>query len=905
MTFYHRTVRLNLLSLCLFLATGLCAQTLPDSLKNSPAYLPVRDLIGKYGQLHGMRFYYRPEWFEGKKLAVSNLNRPVDDFLYLITQTGKCSYVYADSSSVVLVTPEVTSEVFAQFDGNATQLVGSMKEFGKFRKAVMSGTITDGKTGETLPGVSIVVEKLNLGATTDKSGHYEIEVPVGEYDIKLSYIGFEPSSRHVRIVSNGTADFDLFDKSVYLQEVVVTLDRAEFNVTRTQMSLVKLDIRSIRELPVSLGELDIMKSVTLLPGIQSSGEFGTGLFIRGGSADQNLILIEEVPVFNAAHLFGLTSIINPDDIAGVTLLKAGVPARYGERSSAVMDIRLGSGNQDKIKVKGGIGLLNSKLSLNLPLGKDFNLCLGGRSSYSNWLLHRMPDTDLMNSSAGFYDLNGLLTYTINAGNRISLFGYLSNDRFGIRQKEDYSYGNALGSFKWNHIFGKTLTSMLVAGFSKYEYSTSELDTLRKGNAFRIRSSLLYKNLKYNLTWIPVRSHSVDIGFNAIHYSIRPGELNPYGSSSSVVPLRLQTGQALEYALYAGDDFSISPRMSAEIGIRYSGYVNLGPASVFLFDPGRSRSPESITDTLLFGKHKTVKTYSGWEPRVSLRYSFNDNNSVKLSYTRINQYINLISNTMVMNPADVWKLSDSYVKPLVCDQLAIGYFRNFSGNTYETSAEFYYKKLNHVLEYKNGAVLLLNPTLEADLLEASGYNYGGEFFIRKNAGRMTGWLSYAYSITRRHTRGIFREDQVNGNRYFPSSYDQPHSVNMVGNYHLSRRWRFSWTFTYSTGRPVTLPELTYTVGDNQLIYYSDRNKYRLPDYHRLDVAITCDESLRIKKFWKGSWTFSIINLYGRKNKYSVYFLRDAPVQSASYGPNSLYSLYIIGRPLPTLTYNFTF
>jgi hypothetical protein len=259
----------------------------------------------------------------------------------------------------------------------------------------------------------------------------------------------------------------------------------------------------------------------------------------------------------------------------------------------------------------------------------------------------------------------------------------------------------------------------------------------------------------------------------------------------------------------------------------------------------------------------------------------------------------------MNPADVWKLSDTYVKPLVCDQLALGFFRNFSGNTFETSAEFYYKKLNHIIEYKNGATLMLNPTLEADLLDASGYNYGTELFIRKNAGRMTGWLSYAYSTARRRTRGIFKEDRVNGNRYFPSSYDQPHSMNMVGNYHLSRRWRFSWTFTYSTGRPVTLPELAYTVGDNQLIYYSDRNKYRLPDYHRLDVAITCDESLRIKKFWKGSWTFSIINLYGRKNKYSVYFLRDAPVQSASYGPNSLYSLYIIGRPLPALTYNFTF
>jgi hypothetical protein len=898
-------IRLTILLLGLFSTSEIFSQTTPDTLRNQPSYLPVPDLISKYEELHSMRIYYQPEWFEGKNLAISNLKRSPDDFLYLISQTGKCSFIFTDSTSVVFVTSEVTSDAFSQADISSTLLVGNMKEFGKYRKAVMAGTVTDGKTGETLPGVSIFIDKLKLGTTTDKSGQYQMEIPVGEYDVRFSFIGFEPSTRHIRLVSNGNANFELFDKSVFLQEVVVTLDRAEFNVTRTQMSLIKLDIRSIKELPVSLGELDIMKSISLLPGIQSSGEFGTGLFVRGGSADQNLILIEEVPVFNASHLFGLTSIVNPDNIAGVTLLKAGIPARYGERSSSVMDIRLGSANQEKIKVRGGLGLLNSKISLNLPVGNKLNLLFGARSSYSNWLLHKMPDVDLMNSSAGFYDLNGLLSYTINPNNRINLFGYVSNDRFSIQKKMDYAYGNILGSVKWNHILSKTLSSVLVAGFSKYAYLTSELDTFRREAGYKMNSSVLYKNLKYNMTWIPVRSHALDLGVSGISYSVSPGNLHPYDSLSLIVPLRLQTEQALEYAFYASDNITISPRLSAEIGIRYSGYASLGPGSVFMYDPKRPRSEETITDTLFYGKNKPVKTWSGIEPRLSVRYSFNDLNSIKLSFTRMRQYINLISNTTVMNPADIWKLSNNYVNPLVCDQLAAGYFHNFLNNAFETSVEVYYKKLNHIIEYKNGATLILNPSLEDDLLDASGYNYGAELYVRKNSGRLTGWLSYAYSKAQRHTHGFNKEEQVNGNRYFPSSYDQPHSMNMVGNYHISRRWRFSWTFTYSTGRPVTLPELSYIVGDNQLIYYSERNKYRLPDYHRMDIAITCDESLRQKKFWKGSWTLSVINLYGRKNKYSVFFQKDPPIESSSFRHNSLYSLYIIGRPLPALTYNFTF
>jgi hypothetical protein len=905
MKYFHSYIRLMTLLTGLLSASDILSQQPVDTLLNRQNYIPVPELINQFEERHSLRIYFQPEWFSEKKLEISNLDRDLNDFLYIITQTCKCSLVSVDSSTYVLVIPDAQTAFNAQTNVNSVLLVGKMQEFGKYRKATMSGKIIDGKTGETLPGASLYIDKLKRGTTSDKSGSYTIEMPVGEYDVTLTFIGFETSAQRIKLVSDGTANFELFEKSVYIPEVVVTIDRAEFNVSRTQMSLVRLDARSIKEMPVTLGEKDIIKSITMLPGIQSSGEFGTGFYVRGGSADQNLILIEEVPLFNSSHLFGLTSVVNPEGISNVTMLKAGIPARYGERSSSVMDIKLGAFSEDKVRIRGGVGLINSRISANLSSGRKMNLYLGGRTSYSNWLLHKMPDVDLMNSLAGFYDLNGLFTFTLNPRNKISLFGYLSKDNFGIKNSMDYAYGNVLGSVKWNQILGKTLSSVLVAGFSRYNYFCSEVDTLRKENGYKINSSLLYRNLKYNFTWIPSRIHSFDAGINAFTYTVSPGKLNPYDEVSLISPLKLQTEHALEYGVYASDNITFSPALSAEIGLRMSGYAFLGPYSAYRYDPGRPRSEESITDTLIYTKNKIIKSFANPEPRISLRYSFNENNSFKLSYNRINQYINLISNTMVMNPADIWKLSNTYIKPLVCDQIAAGWFRNFEKNTFETSIELYYKRLNHIIEYKNGASLMLNPTLEADLLDASGYNLGAELYVKKNSGRITGWLSYSLSTSRRHTNSPNFVEQVNGNRYFPSSYDKPSNLNMVGNYHISRRWRFSWTFTHSTGRPVTLPELKYTVGSYPLIYYSERNKYRLPDYHRLDVAITLDESLRIKKFWKGSWTLSVVNLYARKNIYSVFFRKDPPAQSVNYQSYSLYSLYILGKPFPTLTYNFTF
>jgi hypothetical protein len=895
--------KLLLIALLLFPFLKISAQTL----NKQNSFIPFDTVLNFVEQKYATHLYFEPKWFEKKRFHSSILDLPLPEIINLIKNTGNCSFIVMDSSSIVFVPAEPSDISIPQVSTNKDFItIGNPDEYGKFSKASIHGKVVDGKTGEPLAGAGIYVEKTKTKAISDKNGHFNITLPVGEYDIKLSYIGYEDNQNKIRLVSNGLVNFEIMEKSIKLGDVIITAERVDNNLLNTQMSLLTIDRKGVKELPVTLGEIDIIKSVILLPGIQTIGEFGTGFNVRGGSADQNLILIEDVPIFNSSHLFGLTSILNPDGVSGVIMMKAGIPAKYGERASSLMDIHLGNTSFEKIKARGGIGLLNSRLTVEVPIVKNkINILVGGRATYSNWLLHSIPDIDLMNSSAKFYDLNSLLTITPNNNNKITAFGYYSNDIFAFSNTMHYQYSSTLASVRWNHIFNQKFSTSLVAGLSNYDYDVNELDTLSKREAYEIKSRVLYKNAKWNLTCRSFDNHVIDIGVNAVLYSIKPGDLSPYTQQSLVIPVSVPQEQAHEFALYASDNINISPKLSAEVGIRYGWYALKGPGSVYVYQNGYDKSTENIIDTVNYTNKHAIKKYGGLEPRMSLRYSINDLSSIKFSYNRINQYINLASNTSVMTPSDVWKLSDTYMRPLKCDQYAIGYFRNFHQNVIETSVELYYKSLKNIIEYKNGAQILINTHLETDLVNATGYNYGAEFYVKKNTGRLTGWVSYTYSRSMRKTTGLFSSEQVNNNHYFPSNYDKPHNMVLNLNYHISRRWRFASSFTYNTGRPVTLPELKYQYNSYQLIYYSDRNKYRLPDYHRLDVSITLDETLRLKRKWKGSWTLSIINLYGRKNAYSVFYQKDMGTTASNNQQYNLYKLYIIGRPLPTLTYNFSF
>ena len=866
--------------------------------------VPFDILAPKIEKANHIKLFYKSSWFEDKKFREDIAGLSLEDCLTIVKRVSELNCIAINSVSYVFVPVEIRN-FSNKTNSKGVLMIGDESDFGKYTKATISGKIIDSRTGKPLHGARVSIDNLNVSASTDIAGEYKFTIPVGEYDLRLNYPGFEQDNRYIKVGGNGIVDFELSEKTIRLKEVIVRDKAVDLNIIRTQMSTIKFNTKIIKELPMFLGEKDVIKSVILLPGVQSTGEFGTGFFVRGGSSDQNLVLVEDVPLFNTSHIFGLTSAINSDAVNSVTLLKAGIPAKYGERASSVMDIRL-ENNADKLSGKGNIGLLNTGLNFIVPLfNKKANLLIGGRSSYSNWLLHALPDADLKSSLASFYDINALYAMRFNSKNSLSLFGYFSNDNFSFIKTTNYQYDNTLASARYSHTFNEKLYSTLLLGLSRYRSNISESDSLQPGEAYKICSSTLYNNAKLNFTWLPNEKHSFEFGANSIYYLLQPGKLMPLGTLSQVRIQSTQQEKALEMSAYISDNINFSPKFSGEAGLRLTNYAYLGPNSVFVFKENSARTSENVIDTLNYGNNRIIKWYTSLEPRLSLRYSLDNFSSIKISYNRISQFINLISNTAVMAPTDVYKLSSPNVKPLVCNQFALGYFRNFNKNAIEASAEIYYKKQDNIVEYRDGATILMNNALETDLLNASGYNYGIEFYLKKNTGRLTGWLSYTFSRSIRHTSSPFQVDQINANKDYSSAFDIPHNFVINGNYHLSRRWRLAGTFYYNTGKPVTLPELKYTFDGKQYVYYSDRNKYRLPDYHRLDISITFDETLRLKQAWKGSWTFSIINLYGQKNPYSVFYKSTTQLESKFYQSFNLYNLFIIERPIPTLTYNFSF
>ncbi len=875
------------------------------SLSENHDTLPVLEAIEELERIHSVSVMYTPAWFANDSTSVKSLSVPLlkDALNAVLSNTSYEAIVFYGR---YIILPREDQPSISAKDINNRQVVGNPAEFGRYSRARISGTISDGQNNETLIGVLVYVEKLGQGATTNESGYFSLDLPVGEHTLSVSYVGYEPYHTTINLVSPGTLDIQLMEESRLLDLVTITARRLDANISQTQMSIIRMDAKALYQLPTSLGERDIIKSLTLLPGVQTVGEFGTGFHVRGGSADQNLILVEGVPLFNSSHLFGLTSMINPDLVTDVTLIKAGIPARFGERSSSVMDIRMGVEDPDKFALHGGIGMLNSRLSLQtpLPLNNGYVL-LGGRSSYSDLMFSRMPDEDLMNSSADFYDVSGLVFLPVSQQHSITLFGYLSQDGFSFADNTDYAYGSRLGSVRWNGIFSNRLLSSLSLGHSDYTYEVTGSSALNPNNTYNLASKINYNSLKWNMSWFRRQGQTFDGGLNLVRYAMDPGILSPFGANSTVAAFNIDPEKALELAAYINGDLAITHRLSAEIGLRYTRYYRLGPGFSRLYENGLPKTVFNLADSIPYGNNEVMAFHHGLEPRFSLRYQANQTTSLKMSLSRINQYINLVSNTSVPTPADVWYLANEHHAPMISDQVALGMFRNFRNNLIETSVELYYKRLQNILEPKNNATILLNPMLESALVSASGYSYGAEFYLKKSAGKVNGWISYTFSQSHRRTHAVHTEEQINANAYFPADFDKPHNLVLNSNVQLSKRWRIGGTFSYSTGRPITLPELSYAHNGRLLTYFSERNKYRLPDYHRLDLSISYDGSVRRNRHWKSFWTLSLMNVYGRKNIYSTFFEKTDPAPSNNYQFYTQYKLYIIGRPLPTLTYNFTF
>ncbi len=762
--------------------------------------------------------------------------------------------------------------------------------------AMLVGYVRDGKSGEAISGASVFIDSPSVKVITDPFGYFSIRLPKGQQTLRITSVGMKDTKRQLVVYSDGKLNIELEEYIASLKAVTVSAERRS-NIRGTQMGMDKVNIRTIKQVPTVLGESDILRVVLTLPGVTSVGEASTGFNVRGGAADQNLILLNDATIYNPSHLFGFFSAFNTDVVKGVELYKSAIPEKYGGRLSSVLDVSTRDGNSKKLTGTGGLGLLTSRLTLEGPLNKEkTTFILGGRTTYSDWILKQVPNSAYSNSNASFYDANLNITHTVNPRNSIYVTGYISHDQFKLNSDTLYNYGNQNAIIKWKHIFSNKLIGVISAGIDRYKYTVGSDQVVL--NAYQLSFDVNQVHLRTEFTYNTGGRHNFTFGLHSIRYTIHPGSFQPTLPQSVVKPDKVPAEQALESALYIGDKINLSPDFSINAGIRLSLFNYLGPHDIYNYLPGQPKQTFSITDTLRYGPGANIKTYVGPELRLSLRYSLSSASSIKLSYSTLRQYIHTLSNTTAISPTDIWKLSDPNIRPQTGYQTALGYYRNFNNNNIETSVEVYYKRMEHYLDYKSGAELVMNKHIETDVINTRGEAYGAEFMIKKIAGKLNGWISYTYSRTFLQQDDRFAGETINKGNFYPANFDKPHNVNLIGNYKFSHRLSLSVNGVYSTGRPITLPVAVFTQAGAQRVLYSDRNQYRIPDYIRADLSINIEGNHKIKKLAHSSWSLGVYNLFARQNPYSVYFIQEN-------GRIKGYQLSVFGTAIPFVTYNFKF
>ena len=764
----------------------------------------------------------------------------------------------------------------------------------------ISGYITDYESGETLIGATALVKELGNGAVSNEYGFYSISVPEGSYTLEFSYIGFGNIIKSVSLSANYKLDVELGEMKNELAEVVVTAKEEDSNVREVSMSVNKLDITTIKSMPTLLGEVEIIRSLQLLPGVNSVGEGATGFNVRGGSIDQNLILLDEAPVYNSSHLFGFFSVFNPDAVKDVKLYKGGIPSRYGGRLSSILDVRMKEGNKKKLNINGWVGFIFSRLSVEAPIIKDkSSLIVAARRSYIDVLAKPFLSESLNGSELNFYDLTLKTNYDINDKNRLFISGYFGRDNFGFGDQAGFNWGNKTGTIRWNHLFSERLFSNLTFYFSDYDYQIKFGNDSQ--NKFDWNASIQNIGVKPEFSFFLKPGNLLKFGGQSILYTFDPG--NAVGvSEGEERDFSLPQKYAMENAVYVENEIDITTTIKANYGLRLSSFTYLGKGTAYEYAdgiPGERRYATSATE---YDDWESIKTYYNFEPRLSLQMQLSSNNSIKASYNRTTQYIHLVSNTTAATPVDVWTPSTNNIRPSTADQVAFGYFQNLNDNTYELSAEVYYKTMNNLVDYIDGADLLLNQFIEGDLIEGEGRAYGIELMAKKTKGKINGWLSYTLARTERQTPGI------NGGEWYASRFDQLHNLSLTGFYEINDRWTTSANFAFNTGSPTTFPTTRYTIQGFVVPHNAneERNNVRLPNYHRLDLSITRKGKIKEGKRWTGDWVFSVYNVYNRKNAFSIFFAQeDGRIPIGSSVNTDAYRLSVIGSFIPSVSYNFKF
>ncbi|TKC06002.1 TonB-dependent receptor [Pedobacter frigoris] len=751
-------------------------------------------------------------------------------------------------------------------------------------KFTVNGTVTDSGTGETLIGASVkLTGKTSGGAVTNSYGFYSVSIPEGNYEASISFIGYKTIKQSITVSKDIRLNLALVEDN-QLTEVVISATKRDENVSSPQMGLQKINVREINNVPVLLGERDVLKTLQLLPGIKSAGEGNSGFYVRGGSTDQNLILLDEAPVYNASHLLGFFSTFNSDAIKDVSVYKGGMPAQYGGRLASVLDIKMNDGNRKTYTAEGGLGLISSRVKVEGPIVKDKgSFMISGRRTYLDAFLALSPDSSINGNTLFFYDLNAKANYQLDEKNTLFLSGYFGRDKLGISETFGFNWGNSTVTLRWNHLYSNRLFSNTSLIYSNYNYV---IQNFMEENNFEVNSSIKDFNLKQDFEYSLNSKHSIKFGVNAIHHTIAPGKLTA-SEASSVNETTYENRKGLEAAAYISDEWSVNDNLNLVYGLRLSSFSLLGPGNFKTYDADGNTS--SVT---AYKSGEFVKNYINLEPRFSASYKINGSSSFKGAYTRNIQNVHLMSNSTSTSPTDLYIMNSNNVKPEIADQVATGYFKNFNDDKYEFSAEVYYKWMQNQIEYRSGTDLRGNGNVEADLLYGDGRAYGIELFLKKRFGKFNGWIGYTWSRTERQF------DAINEGKWFYAKQDRTHDLSLVGIYKASTRWTFSSVFVYNTGNAVTYPSGKYQINDRTVFYYTEKNGYRTPSYHRLDVSATLEG--KPGKRLQSSWSFGIYNLYNRKNAFSIDF-EDNPDNPSQ---TQVVRTTLFGI-IPSVTWNFKF
>ncbi|MFY0605663.1 MAG: TonB-dependent receptor [Cyclobacteriaceae bacterium] len=770
-------------------------------------------------------------------------------------------------------------------------------------KYTISGYVKDASNGETLIGATVLLTELGSGNVTNYYGFYSITVPPGKYTVSYRYIGYQTIDQEVDLSDNVRLDIELPSADQELEAVVISAKAEDANVSDIEMSTAELDIKSIKKVPAFLGEVDVVKSLQLLPGVTTVGEGASGFNVRGGSVGQNLILLDEAPVYNSSHMFGFFSVFNPDAVKDVKLYKGGIPAEYGGRLSSILDVRMKEGNIKQYELNGGIGSIFSRFAVEGPLVKEkSSFILAGRRSYIDVLAQPfLKQNDLDGIGLYFYDLTFKTNYYVSEKDRIYLSGYLGRDDFAFDANQGFDWGNKTATLRWNHLFNDRIFSNTTFFVSDYDYSFKVGET--EDDSFSWSSRIFTYNFKEQFSYFINTNNELSFGGEAILYRFKPAEVVGV-SIGEESDLSLDERKSLETAVYIGNNQKVNDRLTLQYGLRLSAYQYLGSGAYFEYnEPANPGDRRTVASEAMADNWESIQTYYNLEPRFSLKYSLDPSTSIKASYNRMSQYIHLVSNTTASLPTDVWTSSSNNIKPQLADQVALGVFKNFFNNKWETSAEVYYKTMQNQVDYIDGAEILINRYLEGDLLSGQGRAYGLELYARKNTGKLNGWISYTLAKTELQVEGI------NDGNWYPTRFDQTHNFKLTTNYDLNKRWSFSTNFTYITGTPYTLPSYRYEVQGFTIPGVEGRNNGRIPDYHRLDLAATWYMKDTKKdgspKRLQDYWVFTVYNAYARRNPFSIYFAQTDDFTTLAETTTQANQVSILGTFVPAVSYNFKF